>query len=73
MPKNRVSIILAMTIPTNAISKRVYNEIDIPDYRYISWSNEKVNNAMIQLSLRYNLGKGKVSKMQNANKSETER
>ena len=71
--KNRLSIMLAVTIPTNAISKRVYTEIAIPDYKYVTWNNEKVNNAVVQLSIRYNFGKGKASKSQNTNNSEAEK
>lgn len=70
---NKLSLMLAMTIPTNAISKRTYSEISIPDYHYIAWNDEQVNNTMVQLSIRYNIGKGKVSKWQNKNNSEKEK
>lgn len=71
--KNRLSAMLVMTIPTQAISKRTYSKVDIPDYHYATWNNHKVNNAIIQLSLRYNIGKGKASRSKNANNSETEK
>lgn len=71
--RNKLSIMLATTIPTNAVSKRTYSKIDIPNYQYITWNNEKVNNAIVQLSIRYNFSKGKVSKWKNANNSELEK
>lgn len=58
--KNKLSMILAMAIPTSAISKRTYDKIIIPDYQHTTWNNDKVNNAIVQLSFRYNIGKGKV-------------
>jgi hypothetical protein len=45
----------------------------LPEYEYTTWSNEKVNNAIALLSIRYNIGKGKTSKSQNLNKSEAEK
>lgn len=71
--KNKLSIMLAMTIPTNAIPKRTYNEIDIADYQYTTWNNDKVNNTIVQLGFRYNIGKGKISKSKNTNNSEQEK
>jgi hypothetical protein len=71
--KNRLSIMLAMTIPANAISKRVYTEITIPNYKYVTRKNDKVNNTIVQLSFRYNIGKGKATKLQNTNNSEKEK
>ncbi len=71
--KNRLSVMLAATIPTNAISKRTYSEISISDYQYTTWSNDKVNNALVLIGLRYNFGKGKASKWQNTNNSEMEK
>lgn len=71
--KNKLSMILAMAIPTSAISKRTYDKIIIPDYQHTTWNNDKVNNAIVQLSFRYNIGKGKASKWQNTNNSEIEK
>jgi len=73
MLKNKLSMMLAMTIPTNAISKRIYNKVTIPDYQYVTWKNDKVNNTIVQLSIRYNIGKGRISKLQNTNNSEKEK
>ena len=66
-------MILAMAIPTRAISKSTYDKIIIPDYQHTTWNNDKVNNAIVQLSFRYNIGKGKASKWQNTNNSEIEK
>lgn len=71
--KNKLSIMLATTLPTNAISKRAYSKISIPGYQYNTWNNEKVNNAIVLLGLRYNISKGKASKWQNRNNSEVEK
>ena len=71
--KNKLSMMLAIAIPTSAISKRTYNKIIISDYQYTTWNNDKVNNAIVQLSFRYNIGKGKASKWQNTNNSEIEK
>ncbi len=71
--KNKLSVMLVSTIPTNVISKRNYSKINISDYQYTTWDNDKVNNSIVLLSIRYNIGKGKASKWQNRNNSELEK
>ena len=71
--KGRLSFVLVTTIPTNAISKRIYKEVIASDYKYITYKNKKVNNSLVLLSFRYNISKGKASKHQNTNNSEKEK
>ncbi len=71
--QNKLSLMVATTIPTNALPKRAYSEVTLPDYHYITWNNEKVNNALFQVSLRWNIGKGKADRPQHVNHTETEK
>lgn len=71
--KDKLSLSAQFSIPTNAISKRTYTAIDIPDFKYTTWGNNRVNNTSIRVSLRYNIGKGHLSRHSNRNQSESEK
>ena len=68
--KHKLSLTALCTIPTSLISKRTYQTISIPQYHFISQQDARVDNALLRISIRYNLNKGKVSKLNNLNKSE---
>lgn len=70
---NKMSIFAVATIPTKVISKRCYNEILIPKYHYMTWNDDRVNNSIVQVVLRYNISKGKVSKLQYNNNNDKEK
>lgn len=71
--KGKLSISVNFAIPTSIISKRTYRDISIQNFRFTSWEDNRVNNALVQLGLRLNIGKGNASKSDNQNLSEKEK
>ena len=71
--KGKLSLSVNFAIPTSLVSKRTYKDITIPDFKFTSWEDQRVNNTLMQISLRYNFGKGSVSKANNQNRSESEK
>ena len=71
--KGKLSLSVNFAIPTCLVSKHTYKDITIPDFKFTSWEDQRVNNTLMQISLRYNLGKGSASKSNNQNRSEREK
>lgn len=71
--KGKLSLALNFAIPTSLVSKRVYTDITIQEFRFTSWKDDRVDNALVQLSIRYNFGKGSATKSNNQNRSESEK
>ncbi len=71
--KGKLSLSATFVLPTNLVSKRTYRDINIPNFRHTSWEDDRVNNALMQISIRYNIGKGRASKSNNQNRSESEK
>ena len=71
--KGKLSLSVNFAIPTSLVSKRTYQDITIPDFKFTTWEDHRVNNAMMQISLRYNFGKGSASRSNNQNRSESEK
>ena len=71
--KGKLSLSVNFAIPTSLVSKRTYKDITIPDFMFTSWEDQRVNNALMQISLRYNFGKGSASRSNNQNRSESEK
>ena len=71
--KGKLSLSVNFAIPTSLVSKRTYKDITIPDFKFTSWEDQRVNNTLMQISLRYNFGKGSASKANNQNRSESEK
>ena len=71
--KGKLSLSVNFAIPTSLVSKRTYKDITIPDFKFTSWEDQRVNNALMQISLRYNFGKGSASRSNNQNRSESEK
>ena len=71
--KGKLSLSVNFAIPTSLVSKRTYKDITIPDFKFTSWGDQRVNNTLMQISLRYNFGKGSASKANNQNRSESEK
>ena len=71
--KGKLSLSVNFAIPTCLVSKRTYKDITIPDFKFTSWEDQRVNNTLMQISLRYNFGKGSTSKSNNQNRSESEK
>ena len=71
--KGKLSLSVNFAIPTCLVSKRTYKDITIPDFKFTFWEDQRVNNTLMQISLRYNLGKGSASKSNNQNRSEREK
>ncbi|MBP3252285.1 MAG: carboxypeptidase-like regulatory domain-containing protein [Prevotella sp.] len=71
--QHKLSLMVVCAIPTSLISKCTYQKISIPQYHFIRQQDARVDNALLRISLRYNISKGEVSKSSNANKSESEK
>lgn len=71
--KGKLSVSVNFAIPASLVSKRTYKDITIPDFKFTSWEDHRVNNALMQISLRYNFGKGSATKSNNQNRSENEK
>lgn len=71
--QGRWSLSVHFTVPTSLLPKRTCQDITLPGFRFTSWEDERVNHALMQVGLRYNFGKGSVSKSKNPNRSETEK
>lgn len=71
--KGKLSLSVNFAIPTSLVSKRTYYDITVPDFKFTSWEDQKVNNALVQVSLRYNFSIGHVSRLNNENRSESEK
>lgn len=71
--KGKLSLSVNFAIPTSLVSKRTYKDITIPDFKFTSWEDQKVNNALVQVSLRYNFSIGHASRLNNENRSESEK
>lgn len=71
--KGKLSLAMTFAIPTCLLKKRTYRNISIPGFGFTSWKDDRVNNALVQISLRYNIGKGNASRSENRNRSETEK
>lgn len=71
--KGRLGLSVNFVIPTCLIPKHTYRDINITDFRFTSREDNRVNNAMVMVGLRFNLGKGEASKADNRNLSENEK
>jgi hypothetical protein len=71
--QGRWSLSVNFTVPTSLLPKRTCQDITLPGFRFTSWEDERVNHALMQVGLRYNFGKGSVSKSKNPNRSKTEK
>ena len=71
--KGKLSLSVNFAIPTSLVSKRTYYDITVPSFKFMSWEDQKVNNALVQVSLRYNFSIGHASRLNNENRSESEK
>lgn len=71
--KGKLSLSVNFAIPTSLVSKRTYYDITVPDLKFTSWEDQKVNNALVQVSLRYNFSIGHALRLNNENRSESEK
>ena len=71
--KGKLSLSVNFAIPTSLVSKRTYKDITVPDLKFTSWEDQKVNNALVQVSLRYDFSIGHASRLNNENRSESEK
>lgn len=70
---NRIFINLMTTIPVNTISKIGWTSIQIPGYRYTVYENDKVNQTVLLLNIRFMFGNKKSSSRRNSLQVEQER
>lgn len=52
-------------LPVQALAKRVYSTVTIPGYSQTTWSDDRVYNGAVVVSLRWNLGNNRSSKQKN--------
>lgn len=71
--KGRLTLSAMLMIPVQAIDKQTYTLIDIPGFRSETRGDDRVNSFLVQLNLRFNLGKGKVSKSNNSYVTDSEK
>lgn len=71
--KGNLSIAMTVKIPTALISKKIYTQIDIPNFRYNTSGDNRVNAFCTLLNVKYNLGKGKISRNDNNKNTDTEK
>lgn len=70
---SRLVVALQGTIPVQAISKIGWRKIDIPGYRTQSWTDDRVNQSLLMLNIRFAIGNGKSRKTDNSLATEKEK
>lgn len=63
--KNRIPIALSLKLPSQLIPKRTYTEVGIPNFHYRTEGDNRVNSFCLMLNIKYNINKGKPSKISN--------
>lgn len=59
--------------PTNLLSKQTYTKINIPGYKSALYGDDRFYSYMFRINIRYNIGKGKVTKQRNAVVTDSEK
>ena len=71
--KGKMPVSVQLVFPTNLISKQTYTKIDIPGYKSALYGDDRLNTFMFRINIRYNIGKGKVTKQRNAVVTDSEK
>lgn len=69
----RLAVSLFATIPVSAIPKTAWESVEIPGYRYTSYVNDRVNQAVLLLNARLMLGNRKSKSRSKALELEQEK
>ena len=54
-----MAVSLVVSLPTKIIPKNTYKEIDIPDFKYQSYGDGRINSFALSLNIRLLLGNKK--------------
>lgn len=71
--KGKLPISLEVSIPTSLISKKTYTKVSLPNFAYQTYGDNRVNAFMILISIKYRLGKGKATKVNNSKNLDEEK
>lgn len=64
--KGKLPISLEVSIPTSMISKKTYTKVSLPNFAYQIYGDNRVNAFVALISVKYSLGKGKTTKLNNS-------
>ncbi len=71
--KDRLSVTLSYYVPETTLSPRQYTSVTAGPFSYTAYEDTRTWNNQLRLSLRYNIGKGKVTRSRNTDHSESEK
>lgn len=66
-------ISLEVSIPTSMISKKTYTKVSLPNFAYQIYGDNRVNAFVALISVKYSLGKGKTTKLNNSKNLDVEK
>ena len=71
--KSKLPISLEVSIPTSMISKKTYTKVSLPNFAYQIYGDNRVNAFVALISVKYSLGKGKTTKLNNSKNLDMEK
>ena len=71
--KGKLPISLEVSIPTSLISKKTYTKVNLPNFAYQTYGDNRVNAFVARISVKYSLGKGKTTKLNNSKNLDVEK
>ena len=71
--KGKLPISLEVSIPTSMISKKTYTKVSLPNFAYQTYGDNRVNAFVALISVKYGLGKGKTTKLNNSKNLDMEK
>lgn len=71
--KGKLPISLEVSIPTSMISKKTYTKVSLPNFAYQTYGDNRVNAFVALISVKYSLGKGKTTKLNNSKNLDVEK
>ena len=71
--KGKLPISLEVSIPTSIISKKTYTKVSLPNFAYQIYGDNRVNAFVALISVKYSLGKGKTTKLNNSKNLDMEK
>lgn len=71
--KGKLPISLEVSIPTSMISKKTYTKVSLPNFAYQIYGDNRVNAFVALISVKYSLGKGKTTKLNNSKNLDLEK
>lgn len=71
--KGKLPISLEVSIPTSLISKKTYTKVSLPNFAYQAYGDNRVNAFIALISIKYSLGKGKSTKLNNSKNVDMEK